>query len=194
MSMSDDSVSDKETGTESTSVLVVDDEEGLADLFTAILEKEYDVRTANSGPDALEIVDDAVDVVLLDRRMPDVSGDEVLAELRERGFDCQVAMLTAVQPDTDIVDMAVDDYLIKPVDRNDLFGVVETLVRRSTYDDHSQRYFSLASKKAALELADNDDTEEYEELVGEMTALRDEMETTLDEISAEDAFTELFAD
>lgn len=194
MVVSDDTVSDGITDTESASVLVVDDEEGLADLFTAILETEYDVRTANSGPEALKRVDDAIDVVLLDRRMPEMSGDEVLAELRERGLDCQVAMLTAVQPDTDIVDMAVDDYLTKPVDRTDLLGVVETLVRRSTYDDQSQRYFSLASKKAALELAGNDDTEEYEELVGEMTALRDEMETTLDEISAEDAFTELFAD
>jgi DNA-binding response OmpR family regulator len=165
-------------------VLVVDDEEDLASLYTAFLETEYDVRTATSGPEALEKVDDAIDVALLDRRMPGMSGDEVLAEIRDRVPDAQVAMLTAVEPDEDIVDMPFDDYKVKPVERSELLGVVETLLKRATYDAHSQEFFALASKKASLEIAGNDDTEEYDELVARMNEVREDVDAMLDDMSA----------
>jgi CheY-like chemotaxis protein len=109
-------------------VLVVDDEPGLVDLYVAFLEPEYDVRTATNGDEALQACDETVDVVLLDQRMPDMSGDEVLAELRQRNFDVRVAMLTAVEPDQDIVDMSFDDYKTKPVERSDLLSLVDTLL------------------------------------------------------------------
>ena len=64
-------------------VLVVDDEEAVADAYTAQLEGEYETRTAYSGKEALETVDDGVDIVLLDRRMPGRSGDEVLERDRK---------------------------------------------------------------------------------------------------------------
>jgi len=60
-------------------------------------------------------MDDEVDAVLLDRRMPDVHGDEVLARLREEGCDCPVIMTTAVDPGMDILEMDFEDYLCKPV-------------------------------------------------------------------------------
>lgn len=180
--------------TETATVLVVDDDEGLAELYKTFLASAYTVSTTTSGGEALEQVDATVDIVLLDRRMPGMTGDEVLAELRDRGLDCQVAMLTAVEPDADIVDMPFDDYKTKPVDQNDLVGLVEVLLKRSTYDEQSQQYFSLASKKAALEAAGNDQTDEYHALVEQMDDLREELETTLDEIGAEGAFAELLAD
>jgi CheY-like chemotaxis protein len=69
-------------------VLVVDDDEDLAETCEYWLEAgQYEARVANSGEEALKVVDETVDVVLLDRRMPTLSGDEVLAELRDRGFD-----------------------------------------------------------------------------------------------------------
>ncbi len=80
-------------------VLVVEDEPDLADLYATWLRGEYRVRVAYGGREALEKLDDEVEVVLLDRRMPDLSGDEALKEIRERGFDCRVAMVTAVEPD-----------------------------------------------------------------------------------------------
>jgi DNA-binding response OmpR family regulator len=165
-------------------VQVVDDEEDLAGLYTAFLEAEYDVRTATSGSEALEKIDDAVDVVLLDRRMPGMSGDEVLAEVRDRAPDVQVAMLTAVEPAEDIVDMPFDDYRVKPLDRSELLGVVETLLKRAAYDEHSQEFFALASKKVSLEIAGNDDTEEYDRLVARMNEVREEVDAMLDDVSA----------
>jgi len=172
-------------------VLLVDDEPTLVDLYETFLSGEYDVRTAMGGTEALEVIDESVDVALLDRRMPELSGDEVLAEIRARDLDVRTAMLTAVEPDVDIVDMSFDDYKVKPVDRSDLVGTVEVLLERATYDDQSQEFFSLASKKAALGVSGNDDTEEYERLTEELEDRREEIDRTLDRLSTDEAFKNL---
>ncbi|MDY6817898.1 MAG: response regulator [Halobacteriales archaeon] len=177
--------------TADTTVLVVDDEEDLADLYSVALASKYDVRTATSGTEALEKLDETVEVVLLDRRMPGMTGDAVLAELRDRGFECQVAMLTAVEPDGSIIEMPFDDYRVKPVDESELLSLVDILLKRTTFDEQSQEFFRVASKKAALDMAGNDDTDEYEQLVDRMETLRNELEETLDRIGDKAAYMEL---
>lgn len=132
-------------------VLVVDDEPDVADAYAAQLSAGYHVKTAYSGEEALEKLGSDVDVVLLDRRMPGVSGDDVLEEIREMGIECRVAMVTAVDPDFDILDMGFDDYVVKPVSRDDLYETVDRLLTYSSYDDTFQQYFSLVSKRAALQ-------------------------------------------
>jgi DNA-binding response OmpR family regulator len=176
-------------------ILVVEDETDLAELYAIYLSDLYDVQTATHGETALEKMDDDIDVVLLDRRMPDMTGDEVLAEIRSRGYDCRVAMITAVEPDIDIVEMPFDDYLVKPVTRDDLQGLVEVLLRRADYDSRTQEFFQLASKKAALESAPDvsvEDEAEYHELTERMEELRAGLDETLADLSEED-FRDAFA-
>lgn len=144
-----------DSGNEDARVLVVDDEEGLADLYAIWLEDQNSVETAYDGEGALEALEGDVDVVLLDRQMPGISGDAVLETVRDRGLDCRVAMVTAVEPELDIVDLGFDDYLRKPVDRETLRETVERLLRRSSYDDAVQEYFAAARKHALL--TDSDD-------------------------------------
>lgn len=148
-------------------VLVVDDESAVADAYTAQLDPEYDVRTAYNGSQALEIVDETVDVVLLDRRMPSLSGDEVLDEIRERGLDCRVIMVTAVDPDFDIVEMPFEDYLQKPVDRENLYTAIERQLTVEEYDEQFEEFLKLNTKvglleeqKPAGELAESDSVQE----------------------------------
>ncbi|MDY6819299.1 MAG: response regulator [Halobacteriales archaeon] len=172
-------------------VLVVDDEHDIADLYSTLLEPEFDVKTATSGAEALEKADETVDVMLLDRRMPEMSGDEVLIELRERGVDCRVAMLTAIEPEKDIVELPFDDYEVKPVDQSDLLGLVEVLLKRDQFDRQSQEFFSLASKKAALEVAGNDDTPEYNRLANRVEELHAEIDATLEHVEAKTVFSDL---
>jgi DNA-binding response OmpR family regulator len=179
--------SDRSTPT----VLAVDDEPDLSELYRVYLDGRYDVRIATSGEQALEEMDADVDVVLLDRRMPDLSGHEVLSEIRAAGYDARVAMLTAVDPDVDIVDMPFDDYKTKPVTREGLLALVEVLLERAAFDERSQRFFALASKKAALEASGATDTEEYDDLVERIADVRAEVDETLDRLSAEDAFAEI---
>jgi len=172
-------------------VLAVDDEPDLAELYRVYLDAAYDVRIATGGEEALSMMDESVDVVLLDRRMPEMSGHDVLSAIREAGYDARIAMLTAVEPDVDIVDMPFDDYKTKPVTKEDLLALVEVLLHRAQFDEHSQEFFALASKKAALEAVDTTNTDEYEELIDRMEAVRDRVDDTLDHLSARDAFAEI---
>ena len=164
-------------------VLVVEDERDLADLYATWLRGEYRVRVAYGGREAIEKLDSEVDVALLDRRMPDLSGDETLEAIREEGIECRVAMVTAVEPDFDIVEMGFDDYLVKPVSRESLTGTVENLLLRDTYDEGIQELFALASKKALLESekdpATLDANEEYQELSERVAELRSDLDETL---------------
>lgn len=151
-----------------STVLVVDDEPHLVGLYAAMLEEGYVVETATSGEDAVDQITDAVDVVLLDRRMPGLSGDEVLEIIRDRGYDCRIAMVTSIEPDIDIVDMPFDAYLVKPVRKQDLNELVANLILRSQYSRGVQQSLAVTSKIAALESkfdADElDANEEYERL------------------------------
>ncbi len=171
-------------------ILVIDDEPDLADLYAAWLTSEYDVRTAYGGEEALEAIDGDVSVALIDRLMPDLSGDEVLERIREQGYDCRVAMVTAVEPDFDIIGMGFDDYLVKPVRREDLQGAVESLLTRTNYDTQLREYFSLVSKRAALEAQKSDrelaESEAYAELTAEIEDLRDRLDETTSNLDAND--------
>jgi len=161
-------------------VLVVEDEPELAELFAEWLSEEYDVDVATDGETALELVDDDTAVVLLDRLMPGLSGDDVLDEIRERGLDCRVAMVTAVEPDFDVLDMGFDDYAVKPLFRTDIQRLVRGLLERDEYDRHLSELFSTASKLAALEShkerEELADSEEYQRLRAELKRTRERVE------------------
>jgi len=172
-------------------ILIVDDEPGLADLYAAWLSGTHDVETATSGDDALDVIDDTVDIVFLDRRMPGRSGDEVLVELRDRGFDAAVALVTAVDAGFDVLELPIDAYLAKPVERDALTAAVEQLRPRPTYDEPLRRYFSLIARRDAVEAATRPEEREtngtYGSLVAELESLRAELDpdpTTLSETDA----------
>ena len=179
-------------------VLVVEDERDLADLYATWLRDEYRVRVAYGGREAVETLDDEVDIALLDRRMPDLSGDETLQAIREEGVECRVAMVTAVEPDFDIVAMGFDDYLVKPVSRDALKETVENLLLRSTYDEGIQELFSLASKKALLEAEKDPATleanEEYQELSERVAELRADLDETLTSFDDGDGVEGMYRD
>jgi len=176
--------------TDRPTVLVVEDDRDLADLYAAWLEGDHDVRTANSAAEALDQFDGDIDVVLLDRRLPESSGDDVLAELRETGSDVQIAMVSAVDPDFDIIEMGFDAYLVKPVSRDELTDLVSRLLARRLYTVEVREYFSLAAKRAALEtqkdadqLADN---EEYRRLIADIEALEGNLDEELGNLDDDD--------
>ena len=186
--MSEDET-DATAGEHDTTVLVVDDERGLANLYGIWLEDDYEVRTAYNGSEALEALGRDVDVVLLDRQMPDVSGDDVLAEVRDRGIDCRVAMVTAVEPELDIIDLGFDDYLRKPIDRETLLSTVERLVRRSTYDATVTDFFATARKHALLSDSEEPsvtESEEFAALEAELDDLRGELDSVVADFDGAD--------
>jgi DNA-binding response OmpR family regulator len=170
-------------------VLVAEDEPSVAEGYERWLAERYDVRLADDGRVAVDAVDGSVDVVLLDRMMPELSGSQVLREIRERGADCQVVMVTAVEPDFDVVEMGFDAYITKPPDRQELIDTIERLLDRAAVDESLREYHSLMARKGALEAqktgAELDTSEEYRDLLDRIEAKQTEVDADLGELDSE---------
>ncbi|WP_415379445.1 response regulator [Halosimplex sp. TS25] len=147
-------------------VLMVDDEKRVADAYALRLEDVADVAVAYGGEEALAVLDEqrVPDVVLLDRHMPGLSGDEVLERVRERDLTTRVVMVTAIDPDLGVLDMPFDDYLSKPVEREDLCAAVDQQCQVLSYELLGE-YFSLESTRAVFESdVSTDDRERVAEI------------------------------
>lgn len=164
---------------EESVVLIVEDERDLADLYSKWVAEEHEVRTAYTGEEATKMVDEDVDAVLLDRRLPGMSGDDFLEGMRERGYSCPVAMVSAVEPDFDILEMGFEDYVVKPVSKDELLELVDDMLGKEEASADVQEYFSLASKKNALERekteTELEDNEEYQRLVEAVEGYREQL-------------------
>lgn len=179
-------------------VLVVEDEPDVAETYELWLSSEYEVRTAPDGETALERFDESVRVVLLDRHMPGLSGRETLARLRAAEPAAPVAMVTAVEPDLDLVGTAFDAYLTKPVTAAELRSAIEELLDRAEAADAVQAHYRVAETAAVLEKTLAPDrlaqSEAYDDLLAEVERTRDrvrEHDATLDGEGFHEALAEI---
>ena len=129
-------------------VLVVEDEPRMANLIRQGLEEEaYAVDVVNNGRDVFPWVQSAdYDIILLDIMLPGMNGLDVCRQLRAKGFNMPVLMLTARDTLPDKVkglDSGADDYLVKPFAIEELTARMRALLRRDSSD-----------KRAILSVAD----------------------------------------
>jgi DNA-binding response OmpR family regulator len=172
--------------------LVVDDEREVADAYALRLRGFCDVDTAYGGEEALAVVEESpVDVVLLDRHMPDVSGDDVLRTLDEAGYYGRVVMVTAVDPDFDVLEMPFDDYLCKPVDREDVRAVVDQQRRILAYETLGE-YFRVESTRAVLEAETGPERRERHEEYAEAADRAARLESRARRLLEDDAVLDRF--
>src|SRR5262249_34410030 len=115
-------------------ILVVDDDPGLRDSFRVILEDDYEVLDVPDGMGALEIVRSCqVDLVLLDIRLPEMDGIEVLERIRGSAEQVEVVLVTAVKTVRTAVaamKLGAFDYLTKPFDEEEIVGVIRRALER----------------------------------------------------------------
>jgi class 3 adenylate cyclase/CheY-like chemotaxis protein len=134
-----------ETSPAAPRVLVVDDQPPNVRLLEAILTpRGYDVRTASSGEDALASLDrEDVDLVLLDIVMPGIDGYETCRVIRQRPATAYlpVVMVTASGEEEKVkaLEAGADDFLTKPVNKNELLARVASLARIKRYQDTIKR-------------------------------------------------------
>ncbi len=121
-------------------VLIVDDEEHILELIRFNLEKEYQVRTAGSGEEALDVLrKEDMDLMILDLMLPGMDGIQVCNFIRNHKDLKQlpIIMLTAKNEDSDRIlglEVGADDYLSKPFNIRELQARIKAVLRRSSYD------------------------------------------------------------
>ncbi|RYJ12884.1 response regulator [Halogeometricum borinquense] len=128
-------------------VLVVDDDARLTELYTSML-SEFEVRTANDGTEGLSKVDETVDAVLLDRKMPDVSGEHVAQCIAAEYPSIRVALLASARLDEQTLSVPFDRYVRKPVTATELTETVEALL--TPRSEVVRKYLSVVAKMAAF--------------------------------------------
>jgi two-component system response regulator AtoC len=159
-------------------ILVVDDEQDNLDAFRFNFRKTFDILTANSGAEALAILEEKdVAVVVTDQRMPKMTGVELLREVREKHPDTVGIILTAFT-DVDVLIEAINlgqvyRYITKPWDAKEVRGVLQYAIER--FD------LQRENKKLAAQLAEytgylNQQLHgefDFGNIIGESAALRE---------------------
>lgn len=118
-------------------ILIVDDDENIAELISLYLVKEcFSTEIALSGNEALELVEEYnPNLILLDIMLPDIDGYEVCTQIR-KNRQTPIIMLSAKGEIFDKVlglKIGADDYMVKPFDSNELVARVKAILRRTTF-------------------------------------------------------------
>ncbi|MGT2923960.1 response regulator transcription factor [Streptococcus caviae] len=118
-------------------ILVVEDEEGIAEAIKAILEEvHYDVDLAFDGEMGMDyILTELYDLVLLDIMLPKMDGMTVLKRVRQLGSEVPIIFLTAKSQLDDRVsglDLGADDYITKPFEADELLARIRARTRQSS--------------------------------------------------------------
>lgn len=120
-------------------ILVVEDEETLAEAISFLLSKEgFDVAVAATGPEAIVTFDKSgADLILLDLMLPGLSGTEVCRQIRTKS-SVPIIMLTAKDSEIDKVvglELGADDYVTKPYSSRELIARIRAVLRRGEIQD-----------------------------------------------------------
>ena len=127
-----------------STVLIIDDEASIQKLLQIILEShDFKVIQATSGLEGLKLAASYLpDVILLDVGLPDISGHEVLAQLKD-WFSKSVIMLSVQNSENDIVaalDNGATDYLTKPFRTGELIARIRAAIRRNATDQKTAQW------------------------------------------------------
>jgi len=145
-------------------VLVVDDDPGVRESFRLILEDHYDVVDVADGPSALDVVRaSAVDLVLLDIRLPGMDGIEVLERIKALDEGIEVILVTAVKTVRTAVaamKLGAFDYLTKPFEEDELLSLSRRALERRALERE------VAFLRSELERA-----HDLDEIVGRHSAI-----------------------
>jgi two-component system cell cycle sensor histidine kinase/response regulator CckA len=180
-------------------ILVVDDELGPRESLRMLLKPSYTIQTADSGRAALdEIPRYQPDIVIMDIKMPEIDGLEVLRRIKRADASIEVIMITA---SLETVKLALThgafDYLIKPFSRQDLESVVKRALMRRQADLGARGQVAglvedmrrLSAKTRQLEEAARREAAEQSVRVMQLSILREMSRTIVSQIDRHDVIT-----
>lgn len=167
-------------------ILIVDDEADLAESYALRLDDHYETKTATSGGEALTKLGPDVDLVLLDRRMPGMAGDDVIKRIDDWELEFQVILVSAIDPDTDIIDLPFDGYLTKSVSKDELLDAVEQVFLKQRYEERVAEYNAAAETydvlREAYSRSELEGNEEFADLESRLAELKAEFDETIEKL------------
>jgi len=118
-------------------ILVIDDDKSILRTFTRILQKNgYDIEVAETGKEALEkSKKKRYDLALIDIRLPDMDGTDLLVKLQKTMEDAVKIMITgfpSLETGVKALDEGADAYLVKPVKPEELIALIDEKLKAST--------------------------------------------------------------
>lgn len=152
-------------------ILVIDDEFGILEVVEAYLKKDgFEVYTATNGKQGLmTFLHMPVDLIVLDLMLPDLSGEEICRQIREKS-QIPIIMLTAKKDEEDRIrglELGADDYIQKPFSPRELVMRIHAIIRR-VYGQEKQERRQLSFDEGKLVI---DRTERTVYVMGEATML-----------------------
>ncbi|MBK7183451.1 MAG: bifunctional response regulator/alkaline phosphatase family protein [Bacteroidetes bacterium] len=172
---------------ERINVLWADDEiELLKPHILFLKEKGYDVASATSGDEALELVEkNNFSVVLLDENMPGLSGLETLNKLKSKNPHLPVIMITKSEEEhimEDAIGSKISDYLIKPVNPNQiLLSLKKTLDNKRLISEKTTSNYQQEFRQIGMTLSDRLSWAEWQEVYKKLVYWELELEKSKDE-------------
>lgn len=137
--------------TPSARILIVDDEVPLLESYEAMLETDHEILTATTAEKAHSQLDETIDIILLDRRMPGEPGETLLTTMNSQEFDCQILFCSAIVPDVEIIPLPIDGYLHKPVGIEALRETIKRQLQISQHEKPVREYMALRAKRDAID-------------------------------------------
>lgn len=118
-------------------ILIIEDDTSLTELLTYGLEEEgFSVDICHDGLEGLTFaLQNLHDIILLDRMLPNLSGEEILKRMRYHTINTPVIFVTAIGDSSEKInglDLGADDYLVKPFDIGELLARIRSVMRRTT--------------------------------------------------------------
>lgn len=148
----------QKTHNDETEILLVEDDKMAAELIhkqiDQIVDDGYTLHHESTASQALSRLSTQIDYVILDRRLP--SGKQAVnltQRIRDVCQSCHILILSGVVPGREILKLAIDDYLEKPADREELATHIESLRARRGLSGVKQAYLAARSKQVALRSA-----------------------------------------
>ncbi|WP_128477519.1 response regulator transcription factor [Halorussus pelagicus] len=181
---------ESETRTRASNVLLVGE---AANLCTEWLPR-LNVTTASDGEIALAVADADVDAMLIPQRCPDLSGDELVSKLRDRGVEAPAAVVLPEASDADVLELGFDDYVCRPLTERKIETVLRRLIKRQTYNRLLRRYYRLAICQTNPVIREDESSAEARARIeAELRDVQDQLAAIESEMAA-DEYEDLFRD
>lgn len=147
-------------------IMIVDDEKSIRVMLKRVLsDKQFEIDEAADGREALEkIKQGKYSAILLDLRMPEVNGIEVIEKLKEQDIDTPIVMMSAygtVPEAVEAMKLGALDYLVKPFDLDELKLILERIIRQNEIRKENIYFREEEDKKF-----------NFKEIVGESSAMK----------------------